>query len=102
MVYVDGLAYYPRDDRRTRAGWGVFVGHSHPWNSVGHLPGDAQSSFKAEVVVVAHALAAIPGPLHIVSDCKAVAGLISNLLEGHAVNQEQDAELRSLFNAAIN
>ncbi len=85
LAFVDGSALYPTDPRRTRAGWGVFVGEGHPLNAHGHLPGRAQSSFRGELAAAVHALATIEGPLHIVSDCQAVVeGVRSIILDGEA------------------
>ena len=93
MVYVDGSAYNPTDRRSVRVGWGVFVGNNHRWNSRGHLPGLTQTSLKAELAAVAHALATLPGQLHIVSDCLSVVNLVSQFLHGRVVQTDGAEEV---------
>ncbi len=82
VVAVDGSASDPDDWRRTRAGWSVFVSEGHPWNSSGHLPGQLQSSYRAELAAAMNAIITIPRPIHILSDCQGIVDGVQEIIDG--------------------
>ncbi len=73
---------FPTDARRTRAGWAVYVTDGHPLNARGHLHGLHQTSFRAELAAIAHAVATVRGPVHVVTDCQAAAEGVKAIILG--------------------
>ena len=77
-----------------RAGWGVYYGDGSPRNTARKLKGAIQTSYRAEVRAVLHAVAGARENTMVVIDCKAVVRLLQSLLDGaHLPSNVADADL---------
>ena len=80
-VYTDGSCILPRHRKLAHAGWGVaFSLHAEEWGDCGPLKSGVQTSYRAEVRAIAHALARTKTPTLICSDCKAAVTTLQNYL----------------------
>ena len=101
MVFVDGSAYNSDDWRRARAGWGMYISPEHPLNAHGPLPGLKQTSYRAELAAVAHALTVVDRPVHVVSDCRSIVDDVEAILLGIETIDSEDNDLWDIVKTRV-
>ena len=65
-----------------RAGWGYWVGPGSIYKKSRFLGGLTQSSYRAELRAMCHALKHVAAPTRIVTDCKGIANAVNDILQG--------------------
>ena len=94
-VYIDGSCVLPRHRKLAHAGWGVaFSLTSNDWGDCGAIKSEIQTSYRAEVRDIAHALARLKTPALICSDCKAAVTTLQNYLRTKQRPSPLDIHLR--------
>ncbi len=101
LAFVDGSTIYPEDLRRARSAWAVYFAPSHPWNVAAPVTTDDQTTYRAELTAVAHALAAARVPTLVVSDCESVVMAVTARLAGAATPTANNQDLWGVIDSAI-
>ncbi len=81
-VWTDGACIAPKDPRIRRAGWGLWIGPGHPYNSYAAVLGDEQTAYRGELRAVVAAAERFTGELQIASDNEAVVKTAMQIIEG--------------------
>jgi hypothetical protein len=83
-VYTDGSAINGTSRSLARAGWGVFYGKESNLNIASKLHGPVQTSYRAEVRALLHAVQTAGSPICVFVDCQGVVNTVNGYISsGH-------------------
>ena len=81
IVYTDGSAIHGTSRALARAGWGVFYGEGCKHNISSKLHGQVQTSYRAEVRALLHAIQTAGTPICVYVDCQGVVNTINKFVD---------------------
>ena len=80
-IYTDGSNQHGTQRELARAGWGVYYAAGSKHNIASMLHGPVQTSYRAEVRALLHAIQTSDIPVIIMIDCKGVVDTLNNYME---------------------